>query len=620
MQRLIWDIEVYPNYVLVGYKSFKEKKYYFFEFSNYHNDIIKLKAFLKDESILIGFNSIHYDNLILSKILTTSTDNIELFLRKIKETNDDIIRDDYDKIKHLKYNKAFKSHDIDLYSYWSKMLRLSKKISLKGLMVQLNLPLVQELPYTPSTELTKDEMEIVKNYNINDLDATEALTLRMENDIKLRFSIKNERDFDCLSWDAIKLASEELLKSYCDETESDLKDTRKLTFEKPTIYINKLLKDINFDFKTEKFKTLLKNLYSSVNTFKEKILFSCNKTNILLSYGIGGIHTVNKNQSFKTDSKYQLLTSDIASLYPTIIENYKLIRFVEVLKRYTEIKKERLLAKHGKLENKNNSLYNKFYKLVLNGVSGLLDNTYSWLYYPEGAMKLRLMGQLILTKLIENVSLNGFEVVSANTDGIEVLVEHEKLDEYYKIVNEVETQFNVIFEHELYDRIFYWSVNDYLAVVEQPDEMLALDKLKIKQKGMMVTNPELGNSVDSLIIPKALNYYFIYGVPVEETIKNEKDIYLFCNAPKVDKKFTVWWANEKQQRLNRFYVSNDGQYLYKQKRGGNLENMLKGYLVIILNDNRNPKTMEQYNVNHAYYVKKCNELIEDIEPSQLKLF
>lgn len=97
--------------------------------------------------------------------------------------------------------------------------------------------------------------------------------------------------------------------------------------------------------------------------------------------------------------------------------NYQLFRFPEVLQRYSEIKEERILAKHGKLKNKDNDLYNKFYKLVLNGVSGLLDNEYSWLYYPEGAMKLRLMGQLLLTKLIEEAALAGFEVVSANTDG-----------------------------------------------------------------------------------------------------------------------------------------------------------------------------------------------------------
>lgn len=421
MERYVFDVELYINYFEVGFKEFGTDHFLFFELSEYHNDIDKLKRFLSKEHILISFNGIHYDNLILTKILEYQNEDVLMFLRKVKELSDNIISDNYEQIKYYKYNKGFKSLDVDLYLYWSKMLRLSKKLSLKGLMVQLNMPLIQELPYKPDDVLTRQQMSKVKQYNINDLDGTEQLCKRLESDIKLRFSINQERGFNCFSWDAIKLASEELLKSYCDTTQHDVKEIRNLKFNKSEINIKDLLSDIHFNFKTETFKNLLNHLNSSINTFSKKVFFNCKNTNILLSYGVGGIHSVNKNQTFKTTKDKQLLTSDVASLYPTIIENYKLIRFKEVLQRYSNIKKERILAKHGKLEGKNNNLYNKFYKLVLNGVSGLLDNTYSWLYYPEGAMKLRLMGQLILTKLIEEAALAGFEVVSANTKSIGVI-------------------------------------------------------------------------------------------------------------------------------------------------------------------------------------------------------
>lgn len=416
MNKYIFDVEFYPNYFEVGFKEFGKNNYYFFEINDKVNDREKLIKFLSKQRILIGFNSIHYDNLMLNCVIKHKYN----VLHQLQKLNDAIIMDDYTYKKTYNF-KQFKSVDIDLYLYWSRMLRISKKISLKGLMVQLNMPTIQELPYEPSDYLTHEQMELVKQYNVNDLQGTEALCKAMEKDIKLRFSIKKERGFNCYSWDAIKLASEELLQSYVEQTGLNPKEVRNYRFEKPTLHIKDLLREIDFGFKTKTFQNLLEKLNNSVDTFSEKVLFNCKNTNILLSYGKGGIHSVNKNQVFKTTEDKQLLTSDAASLYPTLIINYKLIRFPEVLKRYVEIKAERLLAKHGQLKGKDNKLYNTFYKLVLNGVSGLLDNEHSWLYYPEGALKLRLVGQLLLTKLIEEAALAGFEVVSANTKSIGVV-------------------------------------------------------------------------------------------------------------------------------------------------------------------------------------------------------
>lgn len=193
-----------------------------------------------------------------------------------------------------------------------------------------------------------------------------------------------------------------------------------------------------------------------------------------------------------------------------------------------------------------------------------------------------------------------------------MLVEHNRRKEYESLVKKVEQHFNVEFEHEDYKRIYYWSVNDYLAVIDEESDY-------VKEKGLMVREPVLSNSVDYLIIPKALHNYFTNGVPVEETIKNEKDIFLFCAAPKAAKTFTVLWKGEKQQRLNRFFVSKSGAYLYKQKEGENPHNMLKGYTVELLNRCTNTNAHD-YDINYGFYISKCKELIEQVEPKQLSLF
>ena len=128
MLKYVFDVEFYPNYFEVGFKEFNTDKYVFFEISDYQNDRDKLLNFLKSNHILIGFNSVHYDNLMLTAVIKHPTKTLE----HLYKVNNAIINDDYEIVKHYKY-KSFKSIDIDLYLYWSRMLRISKKISLKGL-------------------------------------------------------------------------------------------------------------------------------------------------------------------------------------------------------------------------------------------------------------------------------------------------------------------------------------------------------------------------------------------------------------------------------------------------------------------------------------------------------
>ena len=97
-------------------------------------------------------------------------------------------------------------------------------------------------------------------------------------------------------------------------------------------------------------------------------------------------------------------------MYPNFIINYNCIRFKEVLGRYGEIKVERVIAKKAKIKSKD-----VFFKLILNSTSGLLDQEHSWLYYPEGALRLRLLGQLMLLKAVEYCILNNWQVISVNT-------------------------------------------------------------------------------------------------------------------------------------------------------------------------------------------------------------
>lgn len=620
MQKWLYDVEVFPNFFCIALEEFNTNEKIFWEISQERNDIDAIVNWFKNyEDFLISFNGIHYDGLIIWYLVKNywklKSKNYLEITQELKKFSDLVISDEhYDQIKGYKYNHPW--IDIDLFLYWSKMLRISKKISLKGLAVQMNYPVIQELPFHPDTKLTYKDLSVIRHYNsVHDITILRWLTEKKEEEIKLRSYINKEYNLPCWSLDAPKIASEILAADLANQWECSRKDITDMRHIKEDIYIKDILNGFNPNYELPIFQKLFNQVSESVNEFSEEIIFIHENTNIKLTYGIGGLHSVNKNEMYYEIDKQWIITSDVASLYPTLIENYNCIRFPEVLGKYVSVKKDRLTAKKEK-----NKVKDTFLKLILNSTSGLIDNQHSWLYYPEGALRMRLIGQLILTKLIEKAAINGFKVISANTDGIEVIVDRDKEDIYNSLVSEVEQQFSIIFESVKYRFIHYKTVNSYIALDEFG---------KIKQKNDFVYNPVLGDSVNELVVAKALEQYFVNNIQPEEVLNNPDNfgitIFDFCRSDKISKDYQVMWNNEVQQQLNRYYISKGKPYLYKVKKKGKKvtgrpENVLKGYGVQIFN-NYEQKDWEDYQIDYNYYLKKIKQIILEIKNNnQLNVF
>lgn len=640
MNQLLIDIEVFPTYFLLGVEDYKTGVKQSFEICEDVDQRQELYKFLnRYNGFWISFNGIHYDNVVLAygqlnKWWPTLTwdqvcYNLKLFSDKLISNEED----SFDRNTKEKYFN-WKFTNIDLYLYWSKGLRQSKKISLKGLGIQLGYHTIQELPFEPSMILDKDQRAELKNYNLqHDLGILRLLTEAFEGKskiplgnlgtIQLRAQVVKDYGINAWSMDGPKIASETLLKDYCKITKKDEKSTRDLRFNRPDIHFGTLLKDLNLSFQLPELKQLYSEWCDSVNTFNKTFLTGTKKHPLLVTCGVGGIHSVNSNEIYHSTDTHTVITDDVGAYYPTMIENFKAFRFPEVLSIYKSFKTKRItetkpgMKKHSKGSPEWTNFFQQdlFYKLILNGVSGLLDLEYSWLFNPEEIMKVRCGGQLILLKLMEKCILNDFAVLSLNTDGLEVIVPNDKMDLYLKSVKEVEEQFNVQFERERYKSIVYSSVNDYIAILENG---------QLKKKGMFVTQPELGNSSDFLIIPKLLEQYFVYGIKPEDAIKNEGySIFDFCASQKVDRSFTVEWNNQKQQRLNRYYVSN-GPYMYKCKWDERFDkktktkynvytkhHMLKNAGVTIYN-NHTAQSLDKYGIYYNFYISQTNTIINNL--------
>ena len=636
MKQTLTDIECYTTYFLLGCKDYKDKTKFSFEIGERIDQRKELKLFLDTyNGFWITFNGIHYDNMVLAYGQQNNWWMHESALyacKRLKEYSDKIIHledGEYKEVSLQKYHK-WQFTNIDLYLYWAKLLRMSKKISLKSLGIQLGYPVVQELPFPPDMILEKDQIEELKHYNLeHDLGILDLLTQAFDGKLKvslgalgtiqLRQQVVKDYGLNAWSMDGPKIASEVLLKDYCTKTKQDINSVRNRRFDREEFKFGDLFTDLNVQFELPELKKLHLDWCNSRNEFSRTFVTGTAKHPIKVSCGVGGIHSVNSNEIYVSTNTHSIITDDIAAMYPTNIENWKAFRYPEILESYVQFKTKRItetkpgMKAHpkGSPEWTNFFQQDLFYKLILNGVSGLLDMEHSWLRSNIGIMKVRCGGQLILLTLMEKCILNDIDVISLNTDGLEVIVPNDSMHIYLNLVTQVERQFNVSFEREKYNKIVYSSVNDYVAVLENGN---------LKKKGMFVTDPELGNSVNFLIIPKLLEQYFIHGIPPEQAITNPKyHIYDFCASQKVDRTFIVEWNGERQQRLNRYYVKRNGSYLYKCKDKSK-HHMLKGWGVQLYNKHED-KSLDQYNIDYRYYISEVRKIISTIENhNQLQLF
>lgn len=618
-KRYIFDIECMKDFFSVTFLDWDSDEFLQFEISTKKNQLEEIKKILLDTSYLIGFNILHYDNPVLGWInqqkQVTASEIFQVSQIVINQDND------YDSFKpYYKYKEWKTIKSIDLFMFWSKMLRISKKLSLKFFAVSLDEEVLEMPIHYTKRNLTEEEMNLILEYNYNDVKVTKKLGEKLREEINLRLWIKKEYGLECLSWDAPKIASELILDSYCKKTFTEeisnystyddyKKSVRSRRYLKPNrIKLGNYLP--KFEFKTKQFQELYNSICNSYNTFNREIVVqNPDKSRFKLTISVGGIHSQNNNEKYISTDSIKVITQDIGSMYPTNIENYSYISpdlGKEMLDIYSNIKQERFQAKKQKLKTKDT-----FLKLCLNSFSGLIDNEYSWLYAPEQALGLRLTGQLQLCSMMELLILNGFSIISANTDGIEVLVETSKLPLYNNLLEQHAKQYNLIWETDEYKFIYYSNVNNYIALTNSG---------KIKCKGEYVYEKVLDGSNDVLIVPIAVKEYFVNNIPIEETIKNHKNIYDFCSAKKIDKKYRIIYNNQTQQQLNRFFVSKKGAYLYKQKEGKTTyEHVFKDGGVILLNQ-KTDKTPQELQVDFQYYIRKANEVIKLFEKSQLELF
>ena len=125
-------------------------------------------------------------------------------------------------------------------------------------------------------------------------------------------------------------------------------------------------------------------------------------------------------------------------------------------------------------------------KIVVNAIFGKLGDENGPLLDLKALYATTINGQLYLLKLIEMLSIKGFQNVSANTDGIITEIPIERYDEFVSICKEWEALFNFQLEFTKYHKYVCYAVNDYIAIKDSYVDTLNEDD--IKKKGLFLTD------------------------------------------------------------------------------------------------------------------------------------
>ena len=88
---------------------------------------------------------------------------------------------------------------------------------------------------------------------------------------------------------------------------------------------------------------------------------------------------------------------------------------------------------------------------------------------------------------------------------------------------------------------------------------------------------------------------------------------------RVNKKFKVEYNDKNIQRINRFYASTNGYYLYKHNNEGKYLNILTKSGITILNKLDDIPISER-NINYRYYETEAAKIIQDFKTVELSLW
>lgn len=630
MTAWFYDIETYPNFICFVFvpvrDSFPLQDYIYadkrkdmdkklqilldnggkiFIISEQINHLVELNKFVRNISILVGFNNRSFDDNILDYLAMKEKEfsklsNI-LIITAIYAFAQELIGGNFVRYKEPKFKNFVQPYrSVDLY----KVLRLDYSFTgLKQVAVNLKWYRIESLPHNPYVALTAIECIEVVDYCINDVLITRELYFKEISEVIQRFNATSIYGMDFLASSRSSMADRIALQLYCDRSGLKPWEVKVLRSETTTLRFKDIISP-DIKFISPELTKFLEHLKSKViNVFNDKFSETIIYKGTSYTIAKGGIHSNDRPGYFESNEKYVYVDADVSSFYPFLIIKYlavpRHLDFGIFLSIFKELVDERI--KNKKLGNKDLA---DILKIVINAIYGKLGEETGWLYDLKALYTVTINGELGILSLAEELA-EKFQIVSANTDGVLCKIERSRLEEYYKVCNDWCERTKFELEFTSFDKYIRLNVNNYIALQSDGD---------FKCKGLFNTKFQPGRGYNMPIIAKGVIAYFFDRMKPEDYVKQHNNIYDYCAAIKTGEQFTkelysvtdFELTKHSLPKVVRYYCATDGgsvikSYIDKDKK----INMLKGQTVRVFNDYHDPP----YNINYKYYAAQIYEVI-----------
>lgn len=666
----VFDIEFYQNFFCVNFMSFPDGEKITFEISKRKDQRHELLEFLKQDGLrLIGYNNVGYDYPVLHMLIESPEISLMVWWKKVQ-------RDIFNERKGIVWDSQRHVFQIDLFkiNHYDNPARSS---SLKWLEFTKRWHKVQDLPIAPDKEIQEHEMPKLIKYCWNDVEFTYDLALDCWNAVKFRENMSEILGRNVMDYSDVKIGEYLNQKKYEElsgKTWKEFKDSRTyrrqysmadiipdvIEFQTPFMqdFLNDLKgrtfvdgdKKFRFDivFNKDGFEYVEVGGITTASGLNDnkRIKAEHEKLNSIITFAKGGLHTIEMPRVVNRKEGWRLMEKDVGSMYPRsivvdgIYPDHLGVEWNQGIANAYNYRIDVLKPKLKSLEYKSDEWQKvedeqQVYKLAMNGGGfGKLGSAYSWQYDPLAKYRVTMGCELKLLMLIEQFIMNGIEVVSVNTDGVVIHYPKDKQDIVTSIHEWWEKKTDFLLEDTHYNKIVFSSVNDYIAVIVDPDTD---EHEKIKYKGDFEIDKDAHKNNSQRIVAIALSEYFTKGVDLKSIIgklgyafenegKVEKvSIYDYCIGRKKTGSCEYWLVEAgKAHKLNdkviRYYIANrsKSQLLKKYTKGkleGRYTKINAGFDVRMFMDYFPAAVLpnHEYDIDKNYYLNECRKIINSIE-------
>ena len=527
-----YDLESYPNVfsaVIVHAASGTE---WVFEVSDRVNQSRQFLNFVRSMAQhpgnrMVGYANIQYDYPLLHALLRfdsfTAADAYQISMGIIETPWED-------RFKNTIWASDMIVPQVDLFKI-HHFDNVNRMTSLKQIEIALQLSHVADLPFPPGTVLTPDQIPQLLGYNRHDVAATLRFWQESASALAFRDEMSGALDQDLTNASDSTIGSKVFI-SRLNAAQPGICGKSGSWRQTPRARIP--LADCIFSyvqFRTPEFNRVLDYLRAKTITKTKGAFDDLEATchGLTFVFGTGGIHGAQDGTTWRSTPDSVVQGRDVRSYYPNLAIANRVYPahlsdvFCDI---YKDVYDQRISL--PKSDPRNKAL-----KLALNATYGNSNSTFSPFYDPLYTMTITINGQLLLCMLAERLAaIPTLELIQVNTDGVEYIVDRDKVSECDAVSAEWEKLTGLELESEDYASFFQRDVNNYLCIDAHG---------KVKCKGAFEYQHGLGygdgwhKNQSCKIVAIAAEALLVHGTPVADTVAACDNAFHFMHTLKVQR-------------------------------------------------------------------------------------